>query len=661
MTARISFRKLQKENLLHRPAAILITIFFFVLHVLYYMMRLQNVLINTDFTHGDRVEQILNMTAPQVGMIFLVICLAGFLGINGFCYLHSKTKTDFYHSLPVKRNTLFYIIFINTFLLFLISMAVALVVETAVTCAAGFFSGALLRNVVEALLCYTLTFLGTYFTAAFAMILTGYLVVGVLGFCVLLSYAPLILRGVGQSYASTFYHTFVAQDNGELLNYFSPGTLAWKMICVEKDSVSHLNGGAVALILVFIVAAAALSLALFKIRRSEAAGKAMAFVKTQPVIRILLVIPMALYAGILLYMTSLESSKIWMLVGVIAGAWMFHGIIESIYQFDLHGLVAAKKQMFISMAAALVIMLFFWFDMSGYDRYIPDEAKVQSVRVSAVQNGVWINHDDDSGNGKGITGEELGDVLSMLKKMSEENIVDVNDETDTVTATYYLKNGKKKIRKYAFYPEKMKKDVDMLYAIPEYKESNWTLFQAKQEDISNLTVYCPVDVNGGGSLELAREEKDEFLEVYREDFKKMTYSETKSQIPMAEFTVCYRMTEENHIRVSEETCYIYPSFEKTIAFLKEKGYPVDKAIRQIKITRMVVTRYGEEGKEQTSVITDKETIDAVKDALIPLDYVSQTLLPGYDENLFIQVYYQSTLGERVLDARIDEKTAGLLK
>ena len=136
------------------------------------------------------------------------------------------------------------------------------------------------------------------------------------------------------------------------------------------------------------------------------------------------------------------------------------------------------------------------------------------------------------------------------KKMSEENIVDVNDETDTVTATYYLKNGKKKIRKYAFYPEKMKKDVDMLYAIPEYKESNWTLFQAKQEDISNLTVYCPVDVNGGGSLELAREEKDEFLEVYREDFKKMTYSETKSQIPMAEFTVCYRMTEENHIRVS---------------------------------------------------------------------------------------------------------------
>ena len=115
--------------------------------------------------------------------------------------------------------------------MFLISMAVALVVETAVTCAAGFFSGALLRNLAEALLCYTLTFLGTYFTAALAMILTGYLAVGVLGFCVLLSYAPVILRGVGQAYASTFYHTFVAHDSGELLNYFSPGTLAWKMIC----------------------------------------------------------------------------------------------------------------------------------------------------------------------------------------------------------------------------------------------------------------------------------------------------------------------------------------------------------------------------------------------------------------------------------------------
>ena len=94
---------------------------------------------------------------------------------------------------------------------------------------------------------------------------------------------------------------------------------------------------------------------LFIKRPSEAAGRAMAFEKCNPVIRILLVIPLSLYLGLYLSSVSNVGTTIWMIVGFILGVILLHGIIESIFQFDIRGLWSHKIQMLSCLAATIGI------------------------------------------------------------------------------------------------------------------------------------------------------------------------------------------------------------------------------------------------------------------------------------------------------------------
>ena len=67
------------------------------------------------------------------GLMVVVIFSAVLLGLTGFSYLHSEEKTDFYHSLPLKREELFVSSFFSGFFTFLLPYLGAL----ALTCLIG--------------------------------------------------------------------------------------------------------------------------------------------------------------------------------------------------------------------------------------------------------------------------------------------------------------------------------------------------------------------------------------------------------------------------------------------------------------------------------------------------------------------------------------------
>ena len=71
---------------------------------------------------------------------------------------------------------------------------------------------------------------------------------------------------------------------------------------------------------------------LYKKRPSEAAGKAMAFPVTMPVIRVILVLLSAFGLGVFFW--GLRSSTGWAVFGLICGAVICHCTIEIIYHFD---------------------------------------------------------------------------------------------------------------------------------------------------------------------------------------------------------------------------------------------------------------------------------------------------------------------------------------
>ena len=134
MTSKSLFFRLMKEDLKRRLWAFGLSFltFFFAMPVLAAMgitnLEQQYALWaedagNYDFGIGNTADtefsrKLGELTAECVGlenvvMGFLVITAALVLALTGFLYLHSRKQVDFYHSIPVRRELLFTVRFVD--------------------------------------------------------------------------------------------------------------------------------------------------------------------------------------------------------------------------------------------------------------------------------------------------------------------------------------------------------------------------------------------------------------------------------------------------------------------------------------------------------------------------------------------------------------------
>lgn len=122
-----------------------------------------------------------------------------------------------------------------------------------------------------------------------------------------------------------------------------------------------------------------IALVLYRIRPSEAAGKAMSFKKTQGADQ-----DSASHSddrdhdGIL--MEHLLQRRM-AAVGFVLGLVLTSCLIEIIYHFDFTKLFANPVQTVIGGAIAILVVGVFWMDVFGYDSYIPDEKDFVSASI----------------------------------------------------------------------------------------------------------------------------------------------------------------------------------------------------------------------------------------------------------------------------------------
>ena len=158
-------------------------------------------------------NEMLHMYSIQNTMlVFILIVTAVVLAASGFSYLHSKKKTDFFHSLPISREMLYTVTCLDgilylavPYLGFLLVAGVMLQVKGA-----PFSWGTLLIGYVQHMCFFTLV----YMTVVLAVILTGNLIVGLLGTGVFFSWGPGV-AAVISTYFSEYFMTFY--DNGNFL------------------------------------------------------------------------------------------------------------------------------------------------------------------------------------------------------------------------------------------------------------------------------------------------------------------------------------------------------------------------------------------------------------------------------------------------------------
>ncbi|RHR57647.1 ABC transporter permease [Clostridium sp. AF18-27] len=609
MTSKSLFFKLLRENVKRRAWAIALAVlgFFFSLPI-NLALTMENA-IKTKFwryndyeqlvfaegvSEAEKLAKILEIKTQIVldsvkfgnGLIaFLIIVAAVVIGVSSFSYLHNRRKVDFYHSIPVRREILFAVQYMGGFLIVALAYLVNLGILMVVSCAYQVPLSAVLGTAMMGWLLNLLFFLLMYAVVSIAMIMTGNMLVGILGTGVFFFYMPgMITLLVG--YCSTFFETihyyFLTGDGSPFMaaiKWTSPVSayitaIGWNM---GNQLGKHIP--ALFIILFAAVALALLALELYRKRPSESAGKAMAFKWSMMPIRVLLVFAFGM--GGAMFFWLLQSTIVWLVFGAVMGSLISHCVIEIIYNFDFKKLLSHKLQYAGCLACVLLAVMAFRFDWFRYDSYVPDEGKVAEAAVEIRLDSGWANFLEIEPKEDGTLGITYYDGVEILpdhmhitnlapvlriaeqgrdealerreKQMrrftdhetsagSSSFIIGYENDGDEgengryntrVSVVYTLKSGRKVYRQYDLYLSRVMDDYSALYDSPEYKDGlYYRVMELQPSDVAkvsyserNKRVSVSPDGNSGyGDL----------LAAYQADLAELTTTQRLEENPIGQ-------------------------------------------------------------------------------------------------------------------------------
>lgn len=608
-----------------------------------------------------RQAQILRLAGEILGfenyaLFMMVGAAAMILGLTGFLYLHSKKQIDFYNSLPVKREMLFTVKFLDGFLIILAAYLINMFAAFGIFCGNGIAAGDLFKMMFASFMVNMIGFLLIYVVMVIAVLLTGNLFISILGAGVLYGYMPavsLLIEGL----KSLFFVTRGREgDVYWLAKYGSPIGYFTKLAGAGLETFhsdqfyddidygfsrihqmylqSTADSGAELLKLcgigIFaVVILAGIALVLYRIRPSEAAGKAMSFKKTQAPIKILLLVPMTVTTTVFLW--SIYYSGIWAAVGFVLGLVLTSCLIEIIYHFDFMKLFANPVQTVLGGVIALLVLGTFWMDVFGYDSYIPDEKDFVSASIDMnldnepdwglpYRNGDsydwrYMNSSDYADANMKLTDYDV--VRAFAEKAVENAKQQRNQQIKGdgsysyrndggymiyVKAGYRQKNGKTVYRSYRITRSVLGSTLDEIYATKEYKDGIYPVMSYQPENITGI--YWLSD---RGILEVSADDKlrAEILAAYQEELAGLTINERAVEAPVAALRFLTKAENEYLGAISTQRGYtsqgfqmedmqivnfvpVYPSFTKTIALLKQAGTDVTAKLYADDVTQVKI-------------------------------------------------------------------------
>lgn len=524
----------------------------------------------------------------NIWMVVITFVGATLCGIFAYSYLYKKKKVDFYHSIPVRREKLFFASYLNGVLIYVIPYLITILVSMVI--AGNYFT---LDRVVWSVVwrefgVQVLYYLLLYHTAILASVLAGNM------------FGCIFLNGIAQLYVIFVYGIFVgycdyfdtytaySANFSESIAMFSP-------IVVFFHAISRLLGNDVIYMLrlrdgeasiklylmqSFLVAVLLLGIALYfyKIRSSEMAGRAIAFPKMQSVLRILLVIPSAMMGGLIFGIIT--TNKIgWMLFGMAFAAILAHGVVEVLYQADIRGILSHKIQLVGTIVVAVVLGMVFRYDLLGYDTYVPKLERIESAAISVngladgesyrienISGGYnWLSSQQYELEKMKLSGELIPAVWQLMSLGAEAN-KDYQQVEDSIG--FYLKvrlkGGREELR---YYTVELDKAYPFLYEIfqsQEYKEKTYAYFF---ENYSNTEVK--VEVKGLVDWrELSKENGIAFLEIYRKEFLELTLDEVRDNPVIGKVT--YYIPNEKGVGRRFEML-LYPVMTESLHYLEQIG------------------------------------------------------------------------------------------
>lgn len=689
MTSKSLFFKLMKEDFKTRvwTLAISILIFFFSLIVATAMMISFNLYEGSAYSY--KADLALNFISyidvknPFFGMIFIVLALV--MAMSGFLYLYSKKKVDMYHSLPVKREVLYFVKIINGILIVVIPFAISEILASLLILA-NTGEIMVITSALWSIAEWTLLFILSYFLTVFSIMLTGNMLIGILACGFFSFYFPLISL-VLKGYQSTFFDTYYT--SGFIIENVLPNMSSF-MLMFNIFELKWLTR--IIIVILASIAFLFINLLLYKKRASEAAGKSVSF----NVIKLPIKAMMVIFMSILMYLLGYEvmnDSIGWGLFGLIVSGVITHCVMEIIYNQDFKKIFAKKIELLVLIIISIFIAAAFQFDIFGYDSYIPSASQIKSTAV--ISNLLERNSDQYYNKveiSDGYYNDSFVDVdyvsnskieADLIKKMDIQNKdavlelarqgieaakydLEMYGNFDKVLISYKLKNGRTVGRVYYVDLDQSTSGLSSIYADESYKKSIYPILSEDAENIVSLDFNGIMD-NDTHIVFHDDEWKKKFVETYKNELMNLDYETKLKSYPFASIRfnddfmegalrnyAGFNYTSDSTTAVNSkwENVYanslesvgfypIYPEFKETLALLKEMDVEViykfpAEYVESINVSYNdwenndldnnieEVESYSNETTQKT--FTDKKDIEEILDKLVVCD-------SPYKENL----------------------------
>ena len=590
MTSKTSFFKQLREDARHRIWVPALSCIVFLLGLVAATLMLQSIVINQGDISANYLQTRLNQeTAMLFNSSNLLLSLVAITGavicaLQGFSYLFNKQQLDFYHALPIRRQKLFIIRWANGVLFYVVPALIFSLLCLIILAAFGLFNAPMLFAVGTGFLHNLLIFFVVYHTAIFFCMLSGHILVS-LGLLSIFSIYMFMIVELIPTFMSVYYTTYQNYSYGlsGYLSYLAPAYLVYKLLNV---TTLPLLGYAVIFATVLFFG----SIILYLRRPSETAGKAIAFSGLQPVIRVLIVVPVAIYIGLAFGQLASGSRAFWSIFGLLLFAVLIHMILNVIFAFDIHAALQHRKELAFSAIISVLFISVFAFNILKLDDQIPAQNSVEAVYMDLpvdndvpylnLQNGNYLGVTDYRESHAMLTGDELSKAYALLDyrmapppptTTAPTTYTDAEPPVANLNVRFVKSNGHSEYRNFQFIMnENSIQALADVYNTTTYKQGHYQIFDASCDTV--FDTFNAIDATENTIVRntthtniFSASETKELMDVLRTDLSAFTLEQMINEIPLGTVSL------ENSKMLYTMDYRIYPSFTNTVTWLTDHG------------------------------------------------------------------------------------------
>lgn len=331
--------------------------------------------------------QIRAVIAGEINHIFqanngctgVTLIIGAFLaGLLFFSYLHSRSRVDLFHSLPLTRGQLFTINYTAGALSVLLPYLLNLILTVLVVVCMGLGAALHWPTILIGLGMNILFFLAIYSVVVLAAMMTGHFVIQFMTSLFLLGLVPMALF-FSYSLGKIFYPTwYTGQINWTEISLSTSPLTRWVLGVADQNF--RFTGGTALLLAVLILLTILLALLLYTRRPSESAGQALVFPVLRPIIKYPAMVLTMAGVGLAFYQIG-QNSLGWFMVGAVLTGIICGQVLEVLYRFDFS---AIRRKLLPGLTVTALfcgICGLGFLDVTGYNTYIPNEEDITKVEI----------------------------------------------------------------------------------------------------------------------------------------------------------------------------------------------------------------------------------------------------------------------------------------